>query len=239
MKSALKNNIQLLLVLVTMCTSCDKKDDAIKKFNLSPQINIVTSEMNNVHTFSKYKADSLRINDLEKSSQKIKIKYVDINKNIANVKVYSSSNSAVLRHHGRIVKDLLPIDEDTIELDFENSEEELTTLEFTITDKLGSADKVTYTILTFNNLAPISILEIRPETGQKYTIDASKSYDEDKNHGGKIEWYIFNINGSEIKSRKPILKQHFNEKDIYKIELKTIDNQNSTSKPVYQTVVLS
>lgn len=83
------------------------------------------------------------------------------------------------------------------------------------------------------------MLEYRQDHDHKYILDASKSYDEDRNYGGGIAWYIFKIGEHEIKSKHPILTHLFNEKGRQKIELTVIDNLNQSSKTISKTIDLS
>lgn len=227
-------NSALLLALIAVISACDKKNEAIQSFNVKPQIAIVAA-----NAISKSVIDSMRIGELTNTVKKIKIRFDDGNKNIAHVMVKSSSNNTVLKYGGRVVKDFLPIDQNELELDFENTQEEQTRLDFTITDKLGASDKVTYEITTFKNIAPIAILEYRLANDGKYILDASKSYDQDRNYGGKIAWYIFKIGEQEIKSKNPTITHFFNEKGSHDIELTVIDNLNQSSKTISKTIVLN
>jgi hypothetical protein len=227
-------NSTLLLALIALCSACDKKNAAIESFNVKPQIAIATATSS-----SKSVVDSMRIDDLTSTAKRIKIRFDDGNRNIAHVMVKSSSNHATLKHGGRTVKDFLPPDQNELELDFENREEGQTTLDFTITDKLGASDKATYKLFTFKNLAPVAILEYRPDKGQQYILDASKSYDEDRNYGGKIAWYLFKIGELEIKSKTPSVTHFFNEKGSHVVELSVIDNLNKPSKTISKTIDLN
>lgn len=227
-------NSTLLLAFIALCSACDKKNAAIESFNVKPQITIATATSS-----SKSIVDSMRIDDLTSTVKRIKIRYDDGNRNIAHLMVKSSNDHSLLKQGGRTVKDYLPIDQNELELDFENKEEGQTRLDFTITDKLGASDKATYNIFTFKNLAPIAILEYRPDKGQKYILDASKSYDEDRNYGGRIEWYLFKIGELEIKSKTPAVTHFFNEKGIHVVELSVIDNLNQSSKIVSKTIDLN
>ncbi|TXH79206.1 MAG: hypothetical protein E6Q85_00440 [Thiothrix sp.] len=230
MQTTAKNSA-LFLALITTISACDKKVEAIQGFNIKPQITIATTNRS-----SKSITDSMRICALTTTVKRLKVSYHDGNKNIAQVVVKSSSNHAVLKYGGRSVKDFLPIDQNELDLDFENTQEEHTRLDFTITDKLGASDHATYNLFTFKNLAPIALLEYQLEKDGKYILDASKSYDQDRNYGGKIAWYIFKINDHEIKSRNPTIAHFLNEKGSHQVALTVIDNLGQSSTTISKTI---
>lgn len=240
----------LALSSVILLASCDKQKEAIEKFNIPPEINFNNSYSQSMGTTI---VDSLKLkqsgqlNQLGQTDHNIRntkpivLKYKNSG-NIASIRFTSSSKNATLTYQGRIMTDFLPVDKNELTLTFKNDSEELTTLEFTITDKLNASSKATYKIFSFANLAPIGILECRPSTTTdkiEYEIDASKSYDEDKNQGGKIDWYIFHIDGHEIRVRSNKIHYVFDKSGIYPIDLTVIDNQGKPSRVVSKIITIN
>ena len=241
----------LALSGVILLASCDKQKEAIEKFNIPPEIGFNNGYDRSVGTTI---VDSLKLKQngqltqIGQAAQNIRntrsivLKYNNKNGNITSIRFASSSKNATLAYQGRIMTDILPIDKDRLDLTFENNSEELTTLEFTITDKLNANSKATYKIFSFANLAPIGALECQPsKTTDKleYEFDASKSFDEDRNQGGKVDWYIFHVDGHEVRSRSSKIYYVFNKSGIYPVDLTVIDNQGKTSRVVSKSITIN
>ncbi len=246
----MKKPLHIILVFTIILTSCDKRKEAIERYNTPQEISFGSTD-GTVQLNSKVVTDSLKLNQSNPSTQitkpnhgKRNIKSITIeykNKNIASLSYKSSSKSARLFYQGRMMTDLLPVDANKLTLDFENDTEELTSLEFTITDKFNNTSKITYTIFSFSNLAPIASLSCRHSgltSNYEYELDASKSFDEDRNQGGAIDWYIFHIDGHEIKTKSSKIEHVFNKPGTYPIDLWVIDNQGKASRTVSKSITI-
>lgn len=234
-----------ILTVTFLVVSCDKRKDAFEKFNAPPEIYFGNENDPN------YLTDSLKLKPIGQSNLSLKpnqgsnniksivIKYNNKNKNISSIRFTSSSRNANLFYQGRRVTDFLPIDAGELKLDFVNDSEELTTLEFSITDMFNSTSKIVYNIFSFVNLAPIASLDYR-HSGMtskfEYELDASKSFDEDRNQGGNIEWFIFHIDAHEIRTKSNKIDYVFKKPGNYPVDLTVIDNQGKASKTVSKSI---
>ena len=240
----------LTLTSVVLFASCDKRKDAIEKFNIPPKIYF--EHQNGSLQLGNTITDSLKLNQNGQASQNTKPNHEGLNtkaivlkygsQNISSIKFTSSSRNAKIFHQGRRMIDLLPVNRDELKLNFENDTEELTTLEFNITDKLNATSKVVYNIFSFINLAPIASLEYRQSnltSNFEYELDASKSFDEDRNQGGAVEWYIFHVDAHEIKAKANKIHYVFKNPGTYPVDLTVIDNQGKSSKVVSKSITIN
>ena len=248
----MKRPLHIILACTALLAACDKRKEAIEKFSMPPEIsfgyeNSSDKKMGNTVT------DSLKLNSANQPNQIIKpghrshniksitVKYDNKNKDIASIKFTSSSRNANLFYHGHRVIDFLPIDANELKLDFENDAEELTSLEFSITDKFNNTSKIVYNIFSFVNLAPIASLSYRHSgitSKYEYELDASKSFDEDRNQGGSVEWYVFHVDAHEIRTKASKLDYVFNKPGTYPVDLTVIDNQGKASRTISKSITV-
>lgn len=248
----MKKPLHIILTCTALLAACDKRKEAIEKFNTPPEIsfgyeNSSDRKMDNTVT------DSLKLNSTNQPNQIIKpghkshniksivLKYNNKNKDIASMRFTCSSRSANLFYQGHRVIDFLPTDADELKLDFENDAEELTSLEFSITDKFNNTSKIVYNIFSFVNLAPIASLSYRHlgNTSKfEYELDASKSFDEDRNQGGNVEWYIFHVDAHEIRTKSNKIDYVFNKPGTYPVDLTVIDNQGKASRTISKSITV-
>ena len=81
--------------------------------------------------------------------------------------------------------------------------------------------------------ARLEISELKLDSNFEYLLDASKSYDQDEDYGGKIVKYRFTINNTkEIVTSKSAIPVIFPGKGNYSISVVVEDNDHSQSEAV-------
>jgi hypothetical protein len=123
----------------------------------------------------------------------------------------------------------LTFDNDSL-VTFYPESEGLNVVSITMEDIYGETASANASIFVFDNLLPIAVLSISKQ-GNTYILDASQSYDTDRNFGGGIIGYEFRINGNPpIEYTSSILELT----DVtfeypVSVELRVEDNSNAWS----------
>jgi hypothetical protein len=98
-------------------------------------------------------------------------------------------------------------------------------------DIYGESASANASVFVFENLLPVALLSISKEN-TTYILDASDSYDLDRNFGGLITSYEFRINGNTpIEYNSPVLElTDVTFENPVSVELRVKDNSNAWSQ---------
>lgn len=109
-------------------------------------------------------------------------------------------------------------------------------LVFRMKDLGSEVGRITYIkIIAFKNLLPVVNLSVTHVSGNKYTLDATKSYDRDRSQGGGIETFTYTVTGPENRTfttSKALFTYGFPLTGAYKVTLVARDNDADDSAPV-------
>ncbi|MGB4776460.1 MAG: hypothetical protein WBP45_14885 [Daejeonella sp.] len=224
--------ILLFVLCITGIYSCSDQDDAIQNLNEPPVINIDKDK--------KMLTDSLRYYTGENYFYNFKINMSDINNNIwkctyktenGNFKVFYNGNELLLPS--------LRVDQKELNISVSPQEPGLNVIKFIAEDKFGKTDEAQLSLFLFDNLPPVASLEYVQLSSLEYQFDGSSSFDQDKNFGGLVAGYYFEIGGIVYETPSPVIKHIFNNPGLYSIKLKVIDNNGSYSPVIEKKVTIN
>lgn len=234
----MKKRILAALFLTTIIASCDDRLAQLQIINQAPKVEfmknkIITVELN----------DSLRLIPGAKNVYNIHLRVSDENRNIqflnwaitkGNYKLYYQENEVELPNsfrtdYGNLILNFYP----AAPGDYGAS--------FKATDRFGKEAIGQFNLFVFDNLLPIPILKVVQQTEDPfiYTIDASESYDPDKNFHGGIIKYQFTIDGQILELKNPILQHVFDKKGEHLVKLKVFDNSGGESQIIVNKISIN
>lgn len=211
-------NILYILAIVTILSSCDNSEDMFKDANNTPTITIKGGSNT---SYGKHQNDSIKYEDVYYS---LDYKIEDEESLKIEVKVDSI-------YRFEIKEDKIVFGTDKVGS---------SKIYITAVDSWGKKDELIFQLTCFKNLKPIAVLEVTPLTSvREYKIDASRSYDQDAKHGGKIDLYRFYVNGKEIeKTFHSYMNFTFPKTGEYKIGVQVKDNNDEWSELVQKTIII-
>ncbi len=115
---------------------------------------------------------------------------------------------------------------------FEPNGEGLVQMTFSAQDQLNRVSNAYFQVLVFKNLPPITSFTVSPVQvldSLEYLIDASQSYDEDRDFGGGIVQYTYVIENDTIETSLNQIKHIFSMPGIFTIAVRTKDNEGAYS----------
>ena len=213
----MKKLLYILTIGLITTSSCTNTDDVFKKDNSSPLIKLKGEYANE---YSKNAIDSTKI-----TQQYYELKYKIEDEENKSLQVGTNLRYETIKenHSGTIKFALDAIGEFDINISYR--------------DSWGQKDNIEFKLIVFNNLPPVAKLEVSEISNNEWLIDASTSYDRDKNFQGKIVLYRYFVNKKEIdKTYHSSIKYVFPESDTYEIGVQVKDNDNEWSELVYKTI---
>ena len=233
----MKKRTLFTLLFATIMTSCDDRLEQLQILNQPPKVEFIKDDKLVADL-----QDSLRLVDGVKNVYNIQLKNSDANKNMqflnwkiteGNYKLYYQNDKAELPSSFRIdygdhVLHIYP--EATGNYGSQ----------FKATDRFGVEATGKFNLFVFENLLPVSKLKVVPgSSSNEYVIDASDSYDADRNFEGDIVEYQFKIDKTFIRLKNPVLYHVFGPgSGDHTIELKVLDNSGELSKPATTTITV-
>jgi hypothetical protein len=227
----------VLTVLLFIFWSCSNRKDFIQSLDQKPKIYI--KEYDSLLYFYQ---DSVKINRSLNSFSSIDL-LVKSSEGISSLNFERTSGSGLLRFRGDSIlnNSLNPVNGELI-LKYIPQKPGLSEYHFTVKDKFQGKDSVVYKVLSFINLPPIASCYVSPIKiidPLEYEINASGSFDQDRNYGGGIVSYIFFINGQTIKTSQPVIKYIFSGAGQYSISVQVEDNDSALSNLFSTTVLIN
>jgi len=110
----------------------------------------------------------------------------------------------------------------------------LVNVDFTIQDRFENKETATLNLFVFDNLIPVALVSARKtaiNAPLEYVLDGTESYDQDKNFGGAVAGYVFEIEGQVIETTSKQINFIFPTPGTYTVKLKVIDNNGDYSRP--------
>lgn len=229
-KQLMKKSTLFALFFATIITSCDDRLEQLQILNHPPKVEFIKN-----NKLVADLQDSLRLIQGVKNEYNIQLKVSDVNKNIqflnwqlteGNYKLYYQDNKVELSKSIRI-------DYGALVLSFYPETTGNYGSEFKATDRFGVEAIGKFNLFVFENLLPVAKLKAVPGLSpNEYVIDASESYDADRDFNGDIVEYQFTIDGELIRLKNSIMHHIFDPgSGDHTIELKVLDNSGGLSEP--------
>jgi hypothetical protein len=233
----MKKSALFVLFFTTIITSCDDRLEQLQVLNQPPKVEFIKNDKLVADL-----QDSLRLIKGVINEYNIQLKVSDVNKNIqflnwqlteGNYKLYYQENKVELPGSFKIEYGALV-------LSFYPEATGNYGSEFKATDRFGIEATGKFNLFVFENLLPVSKLKVVPGLSpNEYIIDASGSYDADRNFNGDIVEYQFIIDGQLIRLKNPVMHHIFDPASgDHTIELKVLDNSGALSEPARTTVTV-
>lgn len=216
-----------------LAIGCDTTDDYIERMNTDPELYFVSSndtlpEGEEGEIKTKVLRDSLKL----KNGYAFQLTVEDKNENLTYARLRD-----YIYESGFLVVDTTVVDQDlgikrghAKEFFYHAYEEGNHNIVIVAEDEFLKTDQVSLELTVFDNLPPKSEFTLTRVNDLVYEVDASASFDQDEEHGGEIEEYIFIVEGRTVKSYKPIFHYSFSEAGKFTIALTTVDNDGASSE---------
>lgn len=232
-------NIFVLAIIITI-SSCDDRYDALKNLNDAPSLTI--EKQVNGQRADKL-TDTVKLSKAQYSYSPIILTAHDPNENIKSVtySIEQGSGYVIFKDATIPTDEILPFPNTRTTLKVVPTNMGTTVFHFIVTDRFDLKDSTTLTLISFQNLPPVASLytsKLAVVDKYEYSLDASESYDQDKNYGGIIKKYVFQVNDETIETIQPAIKYIFPATGNYVVTLKVMDNDNQFSKQITQTVTV-
>lgn len=224
---------QLLFIplIALLAMSCDDRFDFLEDLNRNPSITII-----------KNGNDVSSLNDSLKTSLKTGQEFYEINVIVSDPELLLGALSyQVVEGNGTMFQNgsevtTMQYDEDgRAEFSYKPSTNGINRIKLIITDNLGNKGEATINLLVFNNIRPVAVralTRIGVSNPFEYDLDASASYDPDKNVGGGVDFYEWDINGTKFLSTNAVSRFIFPQAGTYEIKLRVRDNDGEFSEVV-------
>lgn len=214
--------ISFLLISLVFLSSCDDSEDVFTKINIAPVISFNSPRVPDGEIFE----DSVKVRD-----HVYTFNYAVIDDQISTPQLNFKGGSNI--------DDVVLLSENQISMKF--SAEGKRVLSFYVKDAFGQMAVKEAIITVYNNLPPVAVFKLidteSPISSFERKLDLSESYDKDKNYGGKIISYSFQIdNQLEVITDKPFIYHIFQTQGSYIIKLKTKDDDSAWSETLVKTV---
>ncbi len=149
-----------------------------------------------------------------------------------------------LRYQGKIINDHEVSIPQAMEgeLEYEATEAGSTVFLLEVTDPSRQAASVEVTLLVFENLAPVAMLQLTQTDAvspHQIRIDGTQSYDPDHRWNGRIALWEFTIvDFYTTTTRQPVLEYIFPQAGSYSVQLRVQDNDGAWSERVEAEIVV-
>ncbi len=203
-----------MLVTGAIC-SCTKYEDYFAEDNISPEISYKAVGDSDYTDFS---TDSIKLSN----------SYYDLYYTIEDEENLDLNINTDLRYE---------IDSENKYVRFALDEEGTFSVSISCMDSWELSDSRYFTLVIYDNLAPVALLSLTQIDGREWEIDASGSYDQDDDDGGEISTYRYYVNDKEIdKTYHSSINYIFPEENTYVVGLQVQDNSGTWSEKVTQTI---
>jgi len=221
------------LLLIGLLHSCSDRYEYFEKINEPPSLFILKKNRATVEL-----TDSLKTSI--QAYYPIKLILTDSTSEIASLKYKINSGQGKMYYKDQeVINANLNTHNQNISLKWVPASLGTHEIDFIATDRFKKEKKATIKLFCFDNLPPVPLLKIYPlqkESELEYLIDASESYDQDKNFGGHITSYRFKINKAIIDTSSPLVKYIFPYPGSYLISLLVKDDQGNYAE-IKETIV--
>lgn len=220
----MKKVILYFSVFVAM-NSCDTTEEYYLETNSAPEITFTFLD-NSIDVYQ----DSTKVSGVDFAGYQQNVTVFDINNNIKDVTFRVSSGQGLVINNGFVQRnDLLSSErnQDIYEFIYYPDEVGFHEVKIFATDYLNGVDTVVIRLTAFDNLAPKSVLKVRPSRvlgDYEYILDASESFDGDAKYGGDIIRYKFFVNNTPIETDESSIRYIFGGRDIVILGLQVLDN---------------
>lgn len=236
-------NLFILSLVVIILASCDNRFDFLNDLNQKPVVVIIDKEGAEVDELRDSLKTSLKIGS---DKYYLSLKVSDFEGLIQNL-TYSIEVGDGTFYQGNDQNELsgsISFDDNglaDIMYAPDLSIDGLHKIEFTVTDNLGNSSTAVLNLFVFENIEPVAarnITLIGVNDQYEYDLDATGSYDQDFNFGGRIAIYEWEINGVKLTSKTEISRFIFPSAGNYEIKVRVQDNDGAWS-PVKTGVPLT
>lgn len=227
----MRKQLFFIPLIALLAMSCDDRFDFLEDLNRNPSIMII-----------KNGNDVSSLNDSLKTSLKTGQEFYEINVIVSDPELLLGALSyQVVEGNGTMFQNgsevtTMQYDEDgRAEFSYKPSTNGINRIKLIITDNLGNKGEATINLLVFNNIRPVAVralTRIGVSNPFEYDLDASASYDPDKNVGGGVDFYEWDINGTKFLSPNAVSRFIFPQAGTYEIKLRVRDNDGEFSEVV-------
>lgn len=227
----MRKQLFFIPLIALLAMSCDDRFDFLEDLNRNPSIMII-----------KNGNDVSSLNDSLKTSLKTGQEFYEINVIVSDPELLLGALSyQVVEGNGTMFQNgsevtTMQYDEDgRAEFSYKPSTNGINRIKLIITDNLGNKGEATINLLVFNNIRPVAVralTRIGVSNPFEYDLDASASYDPDKNVGGGVDFYEWDINGTKFLSTNAVSRFIFPQAGTYEIKLRVRDNDGEFSEVV-------
>lgn len=227
----MRKQLFFIPLIALLAMSCDDRFDFLEDLNRNPSITII-----------KNGNDVSSLNDSLKTSLKTGQEFYEINVIVSDPELLLGALSyQVVEGNGTMFQNgsevtTMQYDEDgRAEFSYKPSTNGINRIKLIITDNLGNKGEATINLLVFNNIRPVAVralTRIGVSNPFEYDLDASASYDPDKNVGGGVDFYEWDINGTKFLSTNAVSRFIFPQAGTYEIKLRVRDNDGEFSEVV-------
>lgn len=227
----MRKQLFFIPLIALLAMSCDDRFDFLEDLNRNPSITII-----------KNGNDVSSLNDSLKTSLKTGQEFYEINVIVSDPELLLGALSyQVVEGNGTMFQNgsevtTMQYDEDgRAEFSYKPSTNGINRIKLIITDNLGNKGEATINLLVFNNIRPVAVralTRIGVSNPFEYDLDASASYDPDKNVGGGVDFYEWDINGTKFLSPNAVSRFIFPQAGTYEIKLRVRDNDGEFSEVV-------
>ncbi|MTI30484.1 PKD domain-containing protein [Xanthovirga aplysinae] len=225
-------------------SSCDNTDDYLEDLNSKPELFFVVNpteaeeDAGEETQLLKNITDSLKI----KNGYPFRLKIVDQNKNRSIV-----SLTELVYDKGFLVDEASNVIDEDLFYDETNEKafiyhafvEGEHKIEMLARDNFGQEDKVILDLTVFNNTPPICTFSYEKREPLFYHFDASASFDQDSNQGGKIVKYVFNFSGITVEAYEPQVNFVFSNTGLHQVSLFVVDNDGAVSEAYTEIIQIN
>jgi len=221
--------ITVLLFCIVMLASCSDRMDELQKLDVAPAISFSQfGELKQHITDSvRYSADSVFYYNLI-------LEVSDDKKNLWKLNYKVNKGEAKVFYDGKELDGVsLRVDLPEVLLAVSPASKGMVDVEFTIQDRFENKQTATLNLYVFDNLIPVAVISGHKTSLNdplEYAFDGGESYDQDKNFGGTVAGYAFEIEGRTITTTSKTINYIFPTQGTYTVTLKVIDNNGDYSK---------
>lgn len=217
--------------------SCNDKEEFFKAQNSSPTIGI---RSNGTMDFINEITDSVKIS-LKSSRKSLDYRLIvsDLNEDISSVSTNWVVGDGTVQQNGMDVT-TIDFNEELIDISVTPTELGTNILEIIVRDAFGVEDKVKVVLIAFLNETPIAVLpesleNVRVINDLHYVLDASSSFDNDREFGGGIILYEYTIEGNTFSAEESKINYIFSSRGNKLIKLRVKDSDGIWSTRVEDT----
>lgn len=228
----------ILFSALYLLWGCSNRKETIDQIPTSPLVNIFWNNgLYQVHN------DSIKLSNANYSYYGVDLRLSDSDRFYTSLSYsFAHGFGVFVSRSDTLSTNLLPYNSNRCQVHFVPGGVGSTEITFTATDQLNHTRQATLNLLTFWNLVPKSSLVVsalRVADPLEYLLDAGASYDVDRNFGGGIVQYIYQVEGVTIRTSESQIKHIFSAAGIYNIAIITKDNDGGFSPTVNQLITIN